>query len=1011
MFLGLLLSITFSIFAQVNISGVVSSADDGQPLPGVNVIVKGTINGTTTDIDGNYSISVAVDDTVLFSFIGFDTQEVFVSESKTIVNIVLESAKTLLDEMVVTGYATVKKANVTGAVASVDFKDLESIPSSNAVSMLQGRVSGVSISNFSTQPGNDDPQILIRGMGTLNSGAKPLVIVDGVESSLGQIPSGDIESISVLKDAASASIYGVRAANGVILVTTKTGKAGKPVVNFNTNIGFQKNLTDTKLLGSVDYAKVKNAWAMAEGEDPFYSDAQIQMMADGSNLDKFANTDWVDEAYRTAIMQTYHASVSGGSDKVTYMLSSEYFDQEGIMIGTSSNRINLRSNVKVKINEKLSVGVNLFGYQKRIDEPTNASAGVDDQGLNYLLRRSTVPTVPVYYKNGEFGFFDGAYDQNGNASRNIVYDTSNGDHYTKLNRQEGKIYLDYDIIKDLHFKTSFSFISNYITRSKFRPTSIRYDADGNIVSENPLNSLLNANTRNSKYQIENVLTYEKLFGNHKFNFLLGQSVQAFREDYNEGFVENFPSNDIHVLGAGVTNPKVDGLAYENSLSSLFGRINYNFNEKYLFEFNLRRDGSSRMPENDRFGVFPSFSAGWLVSSESFLENIEDIDVIKLRGSWGQLGNQEIGDYAYQQSYGTGYNYVIDGALVGGVGIRELANPNLKWEKTTITDLGIDMNLFDNKVTIVADWFDKTSTDILLRLPIPLSNGVELAPYQNIGEVQNVGWEVAIGYRNNIGEFSFYTNFNLSHISNEIKEIGGRKDWIDGSSHTINQAGSSIGSYYALVADGYFSENDFDGSGNLTSENASQYGNLKPGDIKFRDISGPDGVPDGVISEDYDRKIIGNPFPDFTYGISLGGEYKGFDFSMFFQGVQGVDRWQWYNNEPNGNYTTAILDYWTPTNTNAAFPSFGNFSNNGKFSSFWLKDASYFRLKNLEIGYTLPKSVTSKVNISKARIYFAGQNLFTVTDMVDYDPERRANDTRAGSYAQAKVISFGLNLTF
>jgi len=637
---------------------------------------------------------------------GYETKEVQVAANTTVVDVVLQVSKEMLDEVVVTGYATIKNANLTGSVAAVDFEDLESIPSSNAISMLQGRVSGLDISNFSTQPGNDDPRILIRGMGTFNSGANPLVIVDGVESSLGQIPAGDIESISVLKDAASASIYGVRAANGVILVTTKSGKSGKTVVNFNANIGFQQNLRSPKLLGSVDFANVRNAWQIADGAtEGWYTDEQIQAMANSSDLDHFANTNWIDEAYRTALMQTYHLSVSGGSENVTYMLSSEYFDQEGVMIGTSSKRLNLRNNVKVKLSDKLSVGVNLFGYKKRIDEPINNAAGTDNQGLNYELRRNTMPTVPAYYSSGDFGFYDGAYDNHNKASKNILFDASIGERYTNLNRQEGKLYLDYDIIDGLQFRTSFAFIANTIAMSKFKPTFQKNDADGNMVSENTLNSLLNTNIRNFKYQVENVLTYTKSFDKHNLNFLLGQSAQAFREDYREAYIEDFPNNTIHVLGGGVTNPTVDGWAYENALSSFFGRVNYNFDEKYLIEVNVRRDGSSRMPEENRYGIFPSFSAGWVLSNESFLNSSKTLSFLKLRGSWGQLGNQEIGEYAYAQSFNTGHNYVIGNSLVGGVAISELANSDITWETTTITDIGLDMNLFDDKITIVADWFD------------------------------------------------------------------------------------------------------------------------------------------------------------------------------------------------------------------------------------------------------------------------------------------------------------------
>ncbi|RLD79672.1 MAG: TonB-dependent receptor [Bacteroidetes bacterium] len=999
--------------AQVQVTGTVTSSDDGSSLPGVNIVVKGTTTGAITDVDGNYALMIPEDGTVVFTYVGYESQEITPATGQVVLDVALHVSTNVMEEVVVVSYGVKKKANLTGSVASVSLDQLESIPASNTASLLQGRIAGVSISNFSTQPGLDDPEIFIRGIGTLNSGAKPLVIVDGVESSFSQIPPGDIKSISVLKDAASASIYGVRAANGVILVTTSAGKSGKPTVKFNMNMGSQQNLVKPKLLGSVDFATVRNAWELADGAtEGWYTSEEIETMRNGSDPDHYANTDWIDQAYRTALMQTYHLSIDGGSEKVTYRLSSEYLNQEGTMIGTSSERINLRSHIQAKLSEKLSVGVNLFGFNKRVDEPIFNASGTNNEGLNYFLRRHTMPTVPTNYSNGEFGFVDGAYDLHGKMSNNILFDSSIGDRYSKLNHLEGQAYADWDISKDLHFKTSFAFIDNAIAMTRFKPTYQKYDAEGEIVNENTLNSLLNTLTKNTKYQLENLLTYSKSFDKHKLNILLGQSAQSFREDYNSGYIEEFPNNSIHVLGGGVTNPAVDGWAYEWSLSSFFGRLNYNYDDKYLLEANVRRDGSSRFAEEYRYGVFPSFSAGWVLSNESFLDGNKIISFLKLRGSWGQLGNQEIGEYAYSQSFATGYNYIIDNSRRGGVAIRELANPELTWEKTTITDIGLDFNLFDHKITVVADWFNKTSNDVLVRLPIPLIVGVDLAPYQNIGEIQNTGWEVAVGYQDKFGDFSFYTNVNLSQIKNEILNVGGREDWIDGTYHTINQVGSPIGSFYGLVADGYLTEDDFLSDGSLDTENnATQYGNMKPGDIKYKDISGPDDVPDGIISEDYDREIVGNPFPDFMYGFTVGAGWKGLDFSAFFQGVVGVDRWQWYNNEADGNYTEAILDYWTPTKLNAAYPSLGNSENNSKWSSFWVEDASYLRLKSLEIGYTLPASLTAKARISRARIYFSAYNLLSFTKMIDYDPERLPTDIRAGSYAQSKIFSFGLNLTF
>ncbi len=1008
-FLVLFLVSTMSVFAQVNVTGVVISEEDGQPIPDVNILVKGTATGTTTDFDGNYSISVPENGTLQFSYIGFGTYEKVVSKEQTLLNVTLIPETNVLDELVVTAYATVKKANLTGSVAAVDFDDIESTPATNTASMIQGKMAGVTISNFGTQPGKDNPNIIIRGNGTFNAGTAPLVIVDGVESSFGQIPSSDIQSISVLKDAASASIYGVRAANGVILVTTKRGKPGKTQVDFNTSFSIQQNLIKSDLLESYDFATITNGWLEANGEEGWYSPEALDAIQSGSDPNRYANTDWEDVAFRDALMQNYYLSVKGGSEKISYLFSSEYLNQEGIMLGTSSDRFNLRSNVEVKINDKFKVGVNLFGYKKHIDENLRDSEGVGPVGLNYLIRRQTFPTVPTYYADGNYGFVDGSSENSGKSIMNILFESQLGKNYTDAFHTEGRTFLNWEIIEKLNFNTSFSFTQNSINSTRFKPTYVKYDTEGDIINDNSINSLLNTNTRNFRYQIENVLTYSTSFDKHNFNFLLGQSAQHFREDFFGGYAESFPNNEIYVLSAGSSNKNSFGSAFENSLQSFFGRANYNYDDKYLFEFNIRRDGSSRMPEKNRYAIFPSLSASWVISNEGFFESIDGISLLKLRGSWGQLGNQEIGNYAYEQSISTGLNYIINDVVAGGVGITELANPDITWETTTITDIGIDFNLFNSKLTFVADWFDKTSTDALVRLPIPLTLGVDIAPFQNVGEVQNRGWEVAVQYQDTFGDFHVFANANLSHIDNKIVDIGNLENWIDGP--FLNEVGSPIGSLYGLVSDGYLTEGDFDSDGNLNAGLPSQYGNLKPGDVKYRDISGPDGVPDGKISEDYDREIVGNPFPEFTYGFTVGGKYKGLDLSIFFQGVSGVDRWQWYNNEVGGNYTTAILDYWTPSNTNASFPSLGNETNNNKFSSFWVKDASYLRLKNLEIGYSLPEKLIRPAHIDRLRFYFSGANLLTFTDMVDYDPERRATDIRASSYPQSKVFSIGFNISF
>ena len=508
--------------------------------------------------------------------------------------------------------------------------------------------------------------------------------------------------------------------------------------------------------------------------------------------------------------------------------------------------------------------------------------------------------------------------------------------------------------------------------------------------------------------MDNLLTYNLSASNHNLDLLLGQSAQMYRIDYFEGYVEDFPNNNIRELSGGINNKDVAGNASELALDSYFGRLNYNFDYKYLFEFNYRYDGTSRFHSDQRWGGFPSFSVGWVASNENFLQNLGPISFFKLRGSWGQLGNQNIGNnyYPYAQNISTSQNYLWGDIIAPGVAVTSLANPNLTWETTTITDIGIDFNLLNNKLQVVADWFNKTSTDILIRLPIPATMGNVAAPFQNVGEVKNTGWELDVKYQDQFGEVGVFAGFNLSQVKNEVVDYGGIEFTI--SNNAITTEGEAIGSYYAYIAEGYYQTQE-------ELDNApQQFGRpLRLGDVKYKDISGPDGEPDGIISADYDRTIIGTPFPDMFYSFNMGGSYKGFDIYAFFQGIQGIERYHWINTEATGQgtFTKTALDYWTENNRDAETPRWGNLQNNTEFSSFWLKDASYLRLKNLEIGYSLPANLLNSVKLNKARIYLSGINLLTFTKLKDYDPEKLSNDNRNRDYPKAKVYSIGINLTF
>lgn len=998
----LLLACTTTAFAQTTVSGRVVSAEDQTGLPGVSIIVKGTSTGTTTNADGDYTLAVPGSDAILvFSFVGFRNQEVLAGTNTTI-NVSLETDIQSLQEVVVVGYGEQKKANLTGAVASVNINDVKSIPVSNTASLFQGRMPGVTVSNFSGQPGNDDPQIRIRGIGTFNSGAEPLVIVDGIQSQINQVPVADIESVSVLKDAASAAIYGVRAANGVIIITTKRGKEGQARINLSSNVAIQSPIMKPDFLNSWDWATIRNEWNVATGGTPTYTAEQIQAMRDGSDPDHFANTDWWDETFRTGIMQTYDASVSGGSQNVKYMVSTQYMDQLGVLKGTDANRTSIRANIDIEASKKLKVGLNVYGYDRKYNEPSlNSASSNDDNSIVYSIRRFTQPTIPVRYANGEFGFVDGA-EPTRVGFRNTVWAATTGFSETQETRLEGKLFASYEITEGLKFKTSVGAINVSGVNSRFVPTYKQFNPEGVVISQNVNNNLSNSNTTFRRQLLENLLTYDKTIGTHSVNILVGHTAQYERNDYMYAYRQNFPNNNLHELDAGSQNPQVGGNAYEVALQSFFGRVNYIYNDKYLFEANMRYDGSSRMPKSDRYGLFPSVSAGWVISSESFLADNSVVSFLKLRASWGQLGNQEIGNYAYTQNFATGNNYLIGGIVSGGVAINDLANQNIKWETTTITDIGLDLNFLNDRLQITADYFNKKSSDILIRLPIPGTLGVNNGPYQNVAAVDNKGWELNIAYQDRKGDLGYSASVNLSQVKNEITDIAGLENWISGN--TINLVGQPIGAYYGYVADGYYTEEEL-------ANAPTQFGTLRAGDIKYKDISGPEGIPDGKVTADYDRQIIGEPFPKLSYAFNLGADYKGFDLNLFFQGVAGIERFYWYNTENVGQFTSSILDHWTPTNTDAAYPRFGNNSNNFAMSSFWLRDASYLRLKNVQLGYTFPKAWTERLSMQNLRLFFTGTNLVTFTDVEEFDPERPTGDERNRAYPGLKSYSFGLNITF
>ena len=996
-FLILLVLGIASATAQKMVSGRVTD-EKQEPLQGVSVAVKGTSQGTITDMDGKYTISAPnVNSILLFSYIGFEPRELPVG-TQTTIDVKLKENVSGLDEVVVVAYGVQKKANLTGAVSSLKINDVKDIPVSNTASLLQGRMSGVTVSSYSAQPGKDDDvEIRIRGIGTFGNN-NPLILIDGVEGTLSSVAPNDIESISVLKDAASAAIYGVRAANGVILVTTKRG-TGANKISYSGSYGIQSATVLPKFLDSWQWATLKNEENNILGgtyPDYNYTDNMIKAMYNGSDAEHFANTNWMKEIFRSAAVQNHYISMSGGGQESNYLASIGYVGQDGIMKGTDTERLNFRLNAESKYLNRVTLGINTAGSYQKVTEPIGGTWNIFAKVVD-----ATKPTVPVKYNNGEWGQYDGNPEITDYQSNPVEMTTYPSDENTY--KFDGKFFLDIEPVTNLHIKSSFAYQHIQDNSSSFEPTYYHYKADGTFITD----GIPTQNEGSALYRQwinENIITYNfNLNKAHVFNLLLGESNQYNGNKYSSATGQEFLNEKAHVMD-NAQNTSANGYEEEATLRSLFGRINYAFKNRYLLEVNLRRDESSRIPKKNRTGYFPSISAGWNIAEEKFMQNQNLVNLLKLRASWGQLGNQDIGFYPYDQTYSVGVvgiNYVWGDTKISGAALAKAANPNIKWETTTTANVGLDATFLKNKINLTADFFNKVSSNILLQLPISALYGVSEAPYVNAAKVKNTGWELNLGYNDRWNNFSYGANLNLSYVNNEIVSVNGRENWIDG--WTINLAGNPIGAYYGYQADGlYTSQQQIDGT-------PVGIGSPRIGDIHYLDISGQDGKPDGKIS-DSDRTVIGNPFPKITYGFNLTAGYRQFDFAAFFQGIGKVDRVIMDRPAVGGGITDRMWDRYNEAfNPNGQYPEFGSVDYNSLPSSFWIKKASYMRLKNIELGYSFAPSFISKASIERLRLFVSAQNLFTLTGIKNYDPEKYASDSRNWTYPNAKTISVGVNI--
>lgn len=978
--------------------GVVNDAN-GEPIIGASIKVKGTGVGAVTNLDGHFTLAnVAKGSTLIISYVGYKSQEVVWDGNE--LNVTLHEDSEMLQDVVVIGYGTQKKVNLTGAVSAVTAKDLEGVPVANTATLLQGRVTGLNITSNGAQAGADNPEFRIRGIGTFGN-SNPMVLIDGVEGSLGQIsdiPAGDIESVSVLKDAASAAIYGVRAANGVILITTKRGAEGRVQVNYNGSYTLQTPGILPEFVSGYDWAKMKNE--VAPGT---YSAEALQKLQDGSDPDHYANTNWLDAVMRNAPMHQHHLSVTGGNKDTKFMASISFVDQKGIMIETGVKRISFRSNLDTKY-KRFTFGLNVSGNKNALKTP-----GMDTAGDGGVLRRVgwfTRPTVPLMYSNGHYGYIDGSITD-AELVKNPLESMRSGYRLNDSWRFNGKAFAAMDIIDGLQFRTSFAYAFYLNATKRYSPGNMhKYTPEGTIAKRGvSTNSLSDYYYRDYTWTNENLLTYNKRFGDHSISALLGHSLIGYTTYNTTASKQGFPTDNIYELGGGTSTPGANGNSNAFRLQSFFGRIQYNYADRYMAEVNVRRDGSSRMPSTQRYATFPSLSLGWVFSSEKFMSQYDWL-FGKLRASWGKLGNQEIGSYAYVATLGARGNYYFDQKANAQAGMVQTSIPNedIKWETTRNINLGVDLGFFNNKISTSFDWFDRKTSDILMQLAMPgIFLGSLHAPYQNVGEVRNRGWEWSANYQDSKGDWNWFAGFNVSHVKNEILYMGGLEERISGP--TINRIGNPIGAFYAWRAIGiYRTEADLqrtNSKGQVIKQNGAA---PKLGDIMYADIN-----DDGNVN-DKDRDIIGNPFPKYTYGFNFGFGWKGLDFSTLWQGVGGIYRYSWETtSDIRSNLTTRFLDRYSAENVNGSMPALGN-SINDTMSSFWMEKSDYLRLKNLELGYTF-KNELRGLGISKMRIYFAATNLLTFTPLKNWDPEKTSGDVRNQIHPNSQTYSFGLNINF
>lgn len=1020
---------------NLTVSGVVTSAADQLPLIGVSVQVKGTSNGSITDLDGNYSVSVASGQTLVFSYIGFKTQEIQITNQKTL-NVVMEEDSETLDEVVVVGYGVQKKKLVTGATVQVKGETLAKMNTNSPLQAMQGQTPGVNISSTSGQPG-ESMKVSIRGLGTVGN-ASPLYLIDGVGGDISTLNPADIESIDVLKDAASAAIYGAQAANGVVLITTKSGKAGKAQISFDAYYGWQTQARKADMLNAQEYMMIMDEQAVNSGNAPYdWSSYESIYDANGNVYD----TDWVNSMFQNnAQTQSYTLGITGGSETSTYAMSLGYMSQEGIVGGNDVSNYE-RYNFRINSEHKLFKDSDLLkvGEQVSFVYKMNNGISVGNQ-YNNTLRGAfgTSPLAPIYSDNN---IYDSPYNDTTNSDWYNADGNPYGSMMTNSNNENkdvtfsGNVYAELQPIKNLKFRTVFGAV---YTTNEYRSFSPLYQFS--IYSFN--------NTRTSAAQNmshgltmtwTNTATYDWTVGEHAFNALLGMEMSRYSGTYLRGTTgmlrDGFDDWDHAYLDNGTATSADNGLGVaghpndETRTVSYFARFGWNWKETYMINATVRTDGSSRFARGNRYGVFPSVSAGWTISNEAFMEDTHDwLDFLKLRVSWGQVGNQNIDNYQYTAPITSSNTHYIFGNQVGadaqsgfwGAYPSRLANEDVTWETSEQTNIGIDARFLRSRLSLTADFYIKTTKDWLVEAPILATAGTG-APYINGGDVKNTGIELALTWNDQIGsDFQYNVGVNGAYNKNKVGNIPTEDGIIHGDVNMLYDNtpefyrasnGHPIGYFWGFETAGIFQNKqqieDWRAAGNGILQ-----ADVQPGDVIYVDQD-----HNGVI-DDNDKVDLGNGTPDFTYGFNLGFSYKNFDFALNAYGAAGNQIVQSYRNHANShsNYTSAILGRWTGEGTSNRIPRVTETNINWQFSDLYIQDGDYLRISNITIGYDFAKLINLKA-ISQARLYFQVQNAFTFTKYDGMDPEIGygtsdwVSGIDLGYYPRPRTFLVGVNLKF